>query len=181
MMNKLVVIPIMIVLSSVIVSINLSVSVEAKGLTLKDYIDPYNRYSIQYPAKWQIQIDPVHTEGNYLYETALQIGDNKGSTLSVLESEKASTLSLREYASTIQNDMPLPTKVLQPVTCVGESVCMYFYSVNLGFTGEVGQMTSLYSGSGNKVFSVTATFRADQPIDPDQFSDIENSFNLLKY
>jgi hypothetical protein len=176
-MNK----AILVGVAFVILCSSVIVSVEAKGVTLKDYIDPYNRYSIQYPAKWQIQIDPVHTEGNYLYETALQIGDNKGSTLSVLESEKASTLSLREYASIIQNDMPLPTKVLNPVTCVGESVCMYFYSANLGFTGEVGQMTSLYSGAGDKVFSVTATFRADQPIDTDQFVDIENSFNLLKY
>jgi hypothetical protein len=154
--------------------------VEAKGIKLKDYIDPYNRYSIKYPAKWSIQSEPVHTEGNYFNEVPFTVGNSRGSSISVLENENPTGLSLREYASYLQNKIPvITTRVINPLSCGNES-CFYFYATSFGFS-EVGQMLMYYSGIGNKVFVVSATFTTDEPIDTQEFSDIEDTFTRLQY
>ncbi|HET7242452.1 MAG TPA: hypothetical protein VFI64_03830, partial [Nitrososphaeraceae archaeon] len=90
------------IVTSITISNYINVA-EAKGIKLKVYTDPYNRYTINYPAKWSIQSEPVHTEGilQALNEVPLIFGDNKGSTLSVTELEKSPTLNLREFASTV--------------------------------------------------------------------------------
>jgi hypothetical protein len=156
------------------------VSVEAKGITFKDYTDPYQRYSIQYPSKWTVQSEPVHTENNYLYEVPFQVGNNKGSSISVYETEKDAGLSLKEYASFIQNNVPvITTKVIDPLSCVSETVCYYFYAATFGFS-EVAQMLMYYSGVNNKVFVVSATFGSNEQMDTQQFYDMENTFSLLQ-
>jgi len=158
----------------------MTVTVEAKAAKLKDYIDPYNRYSIKYPAKWSIQSEPVHTEGNYFNEVPFIVGNSRGSSISVLENENPSGLSIREYASYLQNLIPvITTRVIHPLECGTES-CYYFYATSFGF-GEVGQMLSYYSGIGNKVFVVSATFTTDESIDEQQFADIEGTFTRLQY
>jgi hypothetical protein len=157
------------------------ITAEAKGIKFKDYTDPYNRYSIKYPSKWSIQSEPVHTEGNYLYEVPFIVGNNKGTTLLVTEMKKDPTLSLREFASIGQNDMLLTVKrVITPVTCISETNCMYFYAFNSYGLDELGQMVTLHLGKDNKVFMVTATFTAGDQINSDQFLEMENSLSLLQ-
>jgi hypothetical protein len=169
-----------LVFGLIMVSCSNVISVEAKGIKLKDYIDPYNRYSIQYPAKWSIQSEPVHTEGNYFNEVPFIVGNSRGSSISVLENENPSGLSIREYASYLQNLIPvITTRVISPLSCYSDS-CYYFYATSFGF-GEVGQMLSYYSGIGNKVFVVSATFTTDEPISEQQFADMEGTFTRLQY
>ena len=156
------------------------IAAEAKGIKFKDYTDPYNRYSIKYPSKWSVQSEPVHTEGNYLYEVPFIVGNNKGSTVSVYETVKDAGLSLREYASFIQNNVPvITTRVLNPVTCTSETVCFYYYAVTMGL-GEVYNMATYYLGADNKVFTVSASFGSYESMDTEQFSEIEDSFSLLQ-
>ena len=157
------------------------VSVEAKAIKYKDYTDPYNRYTIKYPAKWNIESEPVHTEGNYLNEVPFKVSNNRGSSLSIYEGEKNAGLSLREYASSFQNNMPVITsRVISPLEC-GETMCYYFYATGFSLYSELGNMLTYYSGIGNNVFVVSATFTTDEPIDEQQFSDIEDTFTRLQY
>lgn len=176
-MNKNIVSIILMSVISIMLISTVTLNVEAK-LKLKDYTDPYNRYTIKYPANWDIKSEPVHTENN-LYEVPFQVGNNKGSTISVIESVKDASLSLREYTSYIQNSVPvITTRVLNPVTCTSETVCFYYYAVTFGFS-EVYNMATYYS-SGNKVFTVSASFNSYESMGTEQFNSIEESFSFVQ-
>ncbi len=95
--------------------------------------------------------------------------------------EKDAALSLREYASSFQNNIPvITTRVISPLSC-GETMCYYFYATGFSGFSELGNMLTYYSGIGNNVFVVPATFTTDEPIDEQQFSDIEDTFTRLQY
>lgn len=125
------------------------------------HTDPYGRYTIEYPSKWGIEADAVHTNENYLYEVPLKKSSGHGWILIVRDMDTTNGLTLKEYASYyLENvNQDIGSRIMNPVSCGYMSAqpvesCHYGLVTTVG-NSAIATLVQLYTGSDKKVFVVT--------------------------
>ena len=112
---------ILVLAVGVITSVHAKSSSSTQGKWIQ-YTDPYGRYTIEYPSKWKIENEPVHSVRN---EIPFQVSDFHNGiarrSISVQQIENAGGMNGKEVLSTFQTTLSnyyLSVQPAAPISCI---------------------------------------------------------------
>lgn len=113
--------------------------------------------------------------------------NSRASSFTLVEAEKSTDLTFREYTSLYQHstDLGLTTRVDVPVSCGYISPAQSIYTCEygqidlIGFN-EIAQRVWIFEASGSKVFVLTLVYGPDEPMGESNIAFMLGSFKLIQ-
>jgi hypothetical protein len=154
-----------------------------------EFNDPYGRYTIDYPSKWKVQNEGVHTD-DFTREVPFEVcGTHDGITnqcLLVSEFANAEGFGAREIASNFLNSIETLTggsQVIEPITCdniLAMETCTYAATSGLGLFSQGWFVYSFVDSAKNAYVVAYKTYTDEGRISPKDLAFMMNSFRILE-
>jgi hypothetical protein len=153
-----------------------------------EFNDPYGRYTIEYPSKWKVQNEGVHTY-DFTREVPFEVcGTHDGITnqcLLVSEFANAEGFGAREIASNFLNSIETLTggsQVIEPITCdniLALETCTYAATSGVGLFSQGWFVYSFVDSAKNAYIVAYKTYTDEGRMSPKDLAYMMNSFKIL--